>query len=62
MATYATQADFELYVEGWVTTDAAALERLLLRAERDVDRLLPHYTPTSAIRGRLHLVVDLGEC
>lgn len=37
MATYATQADFEAYVEGWVTDDPAALERLLERAERDVD-------------------------
>lgn len=45
MATYATQADFEAYVEGWTTEDAAALERLLQRAERDVDRLL------SGVRG-----------
>lgn len=37
MATYATQADFEAYVEGWTTSDPAALERLLERAERDVD-------------------------
>lgn len=38
--TYATVADFEAYVEGWVTDNAAALERVLLRAERDVDLIL----------------------
>lgn len=40
MATYATVADFEAHIEGWVTTDSAALERVLVRAERDVDRVL----------------------
>lgn len=40
MATYATVADFEAYVEGWTTTDEEALERILERAERDVDRVL----------------------
>ena len=40
MPPYATQADFEAYVEGWETTDPAALERLLERATRDVDALL----------------------
>lgn len=40
MATYATQADYEAYVEGWQTIDVAALERLLRRAERDIDYLL----------------------
>jgi hypothetical protein len=40
MASYATQADFEAYVEGWVTDNAAALARLLERATRDIDRLL----------------------
>jgi hypothetical protein len=38
---YATQADFEAYVEGWVTDDAVALARYLERAERDVDSLFP---------------------
>lgn len=38
MATYALQTDFEEYVEGWTTTDAPALERLLQRAELDIDR------------------------
>ena len=40
MATYATQADFEAYSEGWTTTDPPALERILQRAERDVDRVV----------------------
>lgn len=40
MPTYATQTDFEAYVEGWVTDDADALDRLLERAELDVDRIL----------------------
>ena len=51
MATYATQADFEAYVEGWDTTDPAALERLLGRAERDVDGLLG-YHPIIPATGR----------
>ena len=51
MATYATAADFEAYVEGWDTTDAAALERLLGRAERDIDGLLG-YHPIIAATGR----------
>jgi hypothetical protein len=34
---YATVEDFEGYVEGWETTDKAALERALHRASRDVD-------------------------
>lgn len=48
MATYATQADYEAYVEGWVTTDPAALERLLKRAERDIDYLLGPGTPLAS--------------
>lgn len=40
MATYATRADFEAYIEGWTTTDPAALDRILIRAERDVDRVV----------------------
>lgn len=40
MPTYTTQADFEAYVEGWVTDNPAALDRLLERAERDVDSVI----------------------
>lgn len=40
MATYATIADFEAHVEGWDTQNPVALERILVRAERDVDRVL----------------------
>jgi hypothetical protein len=36
---YVTGADFTNYVEGWVTEDAAALDRLLTRAERDIENL-----------------------
>lgn len=37
MPTYATQADFAAYVEGAVIDNPAALDRLLVRAERDID-------------------------
>ena len=40
MAAYATVAQFEDYVEGWVTDDEAALERYLERATLEVDLLL----------------------
>lgn len=49
MATYATQADFEAYVEGWVTEDAAALERLLKRAEKDIDREINTVVPEGTV-------------
>lgn len=39
MATYATVEDLEGYVEGWSTDDEDATERLLARAEDDVDWL-----------------------
>lgn len=39
-AAYATEADFAEYVEGWVTDDPTALERLLRRASEDVDSVL----------------------
>lgn len=39
-AVYATIADFEGYVEGWVTDNPAALQRTLDRAERDVNSYL----------------------
>lgn len=37
MSAYATDTDFEEYVEGWTTDDSDALDRLLERASRDVD-------------------------
>jgi hypothetical protein len=40
MAAYATNAEFEAYVEGWTTTNGAALTRLLERASRDIDALM----------------------
>lgn len=40
MSAYATRAQFEAYVEGWVTDNNAALDRLLERATRDVDNVL----------------------
>lgn len=40
MSSYATVADFEAYVEGWVTDDPDALTRLLERATRDVDAVI----------------------
>ena len=43
MAAYASQAEFEAYVEGWTTTDAPALGRMLERASDDVDEILGYY-------------------
>lgn len=40
-AIYATQADFEAYVPGWVTDDAVSLAKYLEAAERDVEALFP---------------------
>jgi hypothetical protein len=40
MTAYATVADFEAYVEGWITDNEAALERLLERASRDIDAVI----------------------
>jgi hypothetical protein len=45
MATYASQADLEAYIEGWTTDDPDAVERLLERAERDVDSVLASPVP-----------------
>lgn len=45
MPTYTTAEAFEEYVEGWTTTNPDALNRLLERAERDVDALLGPRTP-----------------
>jgi hypothetical protein len=44
MAAYASQSDFEDYVEGWVTDDPGALADLLGRAALDVDRIFPALT------------------
>ena len=40
---YAENEDFEEYVEGWATSDADALTRLLSRASDDVDSILGAY-------------------
>lgn len=34
---YATRTDFEREIEGWTTDDPDALDRLLMRAEADID-------------------------
>ena len=41
MSAYLTQAEFEALAEGWVTDDPAALARLLERASRAIDTLVP---------------------
>lgn len=40
MATYATTADLAALIEGFTVDDSAAAERLLERAEREIDRVL----------------------
>jgi hypothetical protein len=40
VATYAQTTDLELYIEGFTVTDAPTAERLLERAEREIDRSL----------------------
>lgn len=40
MPTYATVADVESYIVGWVTDDATALARIIVQAEHDVDSVL----------------------
>lgn len=54
MPAYATNSDFEAYVEGWVTDDPAALTRLLERATSDVDEVLGPlpYIQTGTYAGR----------
>lgn len=47
MPSYATQQEFEAYVEGWTTSDPAALARLLERASRDVDSVLTAFSVES---------------
>lgn len=44
MPTYATAADCESYIEGLTIDDAAAFDRLIERAEKDVDSALGVYT------------------
>jgi hypothetical protein len=41
--TYANRTDFEAYVEGWVTDNSSALDRLLERAERQIDQYVGPY-------------------
>lgn len=48
MPAYATVVQFEAYVEGWTTDDAAALDRYLERATRTIDRLLGAWTYQSS--------------
>lgn len=43
MPTYATAADCTAYIDGLVIDDAPAFDRLIERAERDVDRVLGPY-------------------
>lgn len=43
MSTYASAVDVANYIEGWVTDDPFALERLIQRSEEDLDRLLFPY-------------------
>lgn len=37
---YTSNAAFEAYVPGWVTDSSAALTKLLIRAQRDIDAIL----------------------
>jgi len=46
MPTYATAADVSAFIEGLVIDDDAAFDRLIERAERDVDSVL---TPTALL-------------
>lgn len=48
MATYATQADLEAYIDGLDVSDPAGLEKIIQRAERDIDDLFGPYTPLPA--------------
>lgn len=49
LPTFADRDDFEDYVEGWSTTDPDGLDRLLYRAQMDVNRLL--VGPADAVTG-----------
>jgi hypothetical protein len=46
---YAVAADYESFVEGWTTTNSAALDRLLERAERDVDSIVGPWGFTTTV-------------
>lgn len=61
MPTYATQEDLTDYMEGAVIDDPAATDRLLERAERDVDQLLGLYTTRDATSGLKLTVSDLED-
>lgn len=43
MPTYATQTDLTDYIEGFVVDDSDAVDRLIERAERDIDSILGAY-------------------
>lgn len=51
MATYATIADYEAYVPGWVTDDPVALEKYLVIGERYIDMALGRYGRISQTTG-----------
>jgi hypothetical protein len=59
VATYATVADFEAYVIGWVTEDAAALERHLEEAENYIDMAVGHYGPVDQTTGKKFVPAQL---
>lgn len=40
MSTYASEQDVANYIEGWVTDDAFALERLIQRCEQEIDLIV----------------------
>lgn len=40
MSTYAQQLDVEAFIEDYTSSDPAALERLIRRCERDLDRII----------------------
>lgn len=40
MSIYAQQLDIENYIEGWTTDDPVALNRIIVRCERDIDTII----------------------
>src|SRR5947209_3258876 len=50
MAVYATVADAQAYIEGYVPDDPNQAERDLERAERDIDNLF--FRPNTLVNGR----------
>lgn len=57
---YATNADVEAWIEGWVTDDSAALTRLIARCEADVDLALGPRVAPAAPSGRAYDPADLA--